>query len=89
MRIKQGIIVQKIEDEYVLIDSGVVEPAFHGMIKLNAMGKEIVDILSKQDMTLDELVRAILVKYEATYEEVYVSVNQFLMTLSNTPVLIK
>ena len=89
MRIKQGIIVQKIEDEYVLIDSGVVQPAFHGMIKLNAMGKEIVNILSKQDMSLDELVRAILVKYEATYEEVYVSVNQFIMTLSNTPVLIK
>lgn len=89
MRIKQGIIVQKIEDEYVLIDSGVVQPAFHGMIKLNAMGKEIVDILSKQDMSLDELVRALLVKYEATYEEVYVSVNQFIMTLSNTPVLIK
>lgn len=89
MRIKQGIIVQKIEDEYVLIDSGVVEPAFHGMIKLNAMGKEIVDILSKQDMSLDELVRAILVKYEASYEEVYASVQQFIMTLSNTPVFIK
>jgi len=89
MRIKQGIIVQKIEDEYVLIDSGVVQPAFHGMIKLNAMGKEIVDLLSKQDMSLDDLVKALLEKYEASPDEVYSSVESFIKELSKTPVLIK
>ncbi|MCQ2801316.1 MAG: PqqD family protein [Bacilli bacterium] len=89
MRIKQGIIVQKIEDEYVLIDSGVVQPAFHGMIKLNAMGKEIIDILKNGDISIDEIVNALLSKYEASYEEVYESVNNFISELSKTPVLIK
>lgn len=89
MRIKQGIIVQKIEDEYVLIDSGVVQPAFHGMIKLNAMGKEIIEILQTGDLSIEDVIKALLKKYEATYEEVYSSVEEFIKTLSNTPVLIK
>jgi len=89
MKIKDGIVVSKIQDEYVLIDSGVVKPAFHGMIKLNAMGKEIVDLLSKQDMSLDDLVKALLEKYEASYDEVYASVEAFIKELSKTSVLIK
>ena len=89
MRIKQGIIVQKIEDEYVLIDSGVVQPAFHGMIKLNAMGKEIIEILQSGDPSIEDATKALLEKYEASYEEVYSSVEEFIKTLSNTPVLIK
>ena len=89
MKIKQGVIIQKIQDEYVLIDSGVVEPVFHGMIKLNAMGKEIIEILQSGDLSIEDVTKALLEKYEATYEEVYSSVEEFIKTLSKTPVLIK
>lgn len=89
MKLKDGIIVQKIQDEYVLIDSGVAKPAFHGMIKLNDMGKEIIDILQKGDVSLEDIVKALLEKYDATYEEVYSSVKDFIDTLSKTPVLLK
>ena len=89
MRIKEGIVIQKIEDEFVLIDSGVVEPAFHGMIKLNESSKLIIDLLTKKDMSEDELVQELLKIYDEKPEVIAKAVKEFIKELGTTPVLIK
>lgn len=89
MKIKQGVIIQKIEDEYILIDSGIVEPYFHGMIKLNEMGKEIITLLQEKELSEEEIIKILESKYDAKEGEISSSVNSFIKELSKTPILIR
>lgn len=69
MKAKAGLIIKEIEDEYILVDSGIETPKFNGMIKLNDSSKFIIEALMKEDLTIDELVDKMFEHYDATKEE--------------------
>lgn len=58
--------------------------AFHPMMgnsyQLNAVGKEIVDLL-KQHKTKEEILEALSTKYEISQNELYIDMNDFISKL--------
>ena len=87
MHLKDGIIIKHIEDEYLLLDSGKEPPIFNGLIKLNETGREIVDLLSKKDMDINELFDALNNKYEMDKNDFDKAVIPFLDKLKATNIL--
>lgn len=89
MKLKQGLVVQKIDDEFIVIDSGVVAPSFSGMIKLNESSKRIFDLLLEKDLTEEEIVEELAKVYDATKEELSKAVKDFIKELKKVPVFEK
>lgn len=89
MKIKDGVIIQQMQNDFILIDSGIVKPAFSGMIRLNKISKDIVEMLQKEDLSEEEIVDKLLTKYAATREVVKEGVSHFIKELSKTVILIK
>ena len=87
MKIKEGLIIKEIDNEYVLIDSGVVPPVFNGIVKLNKTSKTIIDLLSKQEYTYDELITKLLDIYDTDRGTLEVSIKPFLDELRRIKLL--
>ena len=67
MKLVDGIILSKIDDQYVVVDGSDREERFNGMIKLNKSGAFVADLL-KKETTLEEIVAAMMEHYEVTEE---------------------
>ncbi len=71
----------RVIDEIVLDDNNI---AFHPMMgnsyKLNPIAKEILT-LYKQHKTKDEIIDELLKKYDVTYNELYIDINDFFSKL--------
>lgn len=71
----------RVIDEIVLDDNNI---AFHPMMgnsyKLNPIAKEILT-LYKQHKTKDEVIDELLKKYDVTYNELYIDINDFFSKL--------
>ena len=87
MHLKDGIIIKHIEDEYLLLDSGIEPPIFNGLIKLNETGKCIIELLQTKDMNEEELYLALKAQYELNKEDYQKGVVPFLERLKATNIL--
>jgi len=87
MRIKQGLIIEKLDEEFVLVDSGIESPKFNGMIKLNQTSKAIVDLLIKEELSFDELISKLLDIYNVDEETLTKSVKPVLEQLKKVNIL--
>lgn len=47
MKLKDGLVISKEGDSYILVDSGICEPFFNGMIRLNKSALFITNLLIK------------------------------------------
>lgn len=47
MRVKEGFVLREVGGQTVVIATGEASENFHGMVKLNTVGKEIWERLSK------------------------------------------
>lgn len=70
MRIKKDFTIQKVGDSYIAVAVGETSKTFHGMIRLNETGAFLWKKLSEADLSLDELVDAMLAEYEVDRETV-------------------
>lgn len=61
MKIKKDLIINKIDNEYYLIDVGA-KPVLNGIIKLNNTSKEIIELLQK-GKNINEIVKTLSNKY--------------------------
>lgn len=89
MRLKEGLIINQIDDEYILIDLGLVKPVFNGMIKLNDTGKDIIELLKNKDINEDEIVSALLEKYDAKEIDIRNDVKDIIKELEKVKLLNK
>lgn len=87
MKAKNGLIIKQLEDEYILIDSKIEEPIFNGMIKLNETSKFIMDQLINKDMTMDELMDAMMDEYEVSKDELKKSVPSIINDLKKVHII--
>ena len=87
MRLKEGIIIKHIEDEYLLLDSGKEPPIFNGLIKLNETGRYIIELLSSKDMGEEELFNSLKEKYELNEDDFSKAVIPFLDKLKATKII--
>lgn len=67
MRLKDDFILHNTGEDFVIIATGEATKNFNGIIKLNNMGGEIVSFLSN-DISEEEIIKAIVEKYEVEYE---------------------
>lgn len=87
MKIKKGLVIREIDNEFILIDTGVVPPIFNGIIKLNSTGKSIIDLLSNKECSYNELISKLLDIYDVDKEVLTKSVNPFLDELRRVKLL--
>ena len=64
MKLKDGLVITPINDKYVLVDTGVISPRFNGIIKLNDTSKFIVELIKKEDLSMEQIINKVLEKYE-------------------------
>ena len=67
MKLKEGMLLEKVDGEYVAVTTGKAAKAFNGLIRHN----KTADFLYRQLMTEtteSELVAALLQKYEVSEE---------------------
>ncbi len=56
MILKEGIIINEIDDGYVAIDAKIQPSRFNGMVKLNQSAKKILDLV-KEETSEEELLK--------------------------------
>lgn len=63
MKLKTGVIVTKMEEQYIAVTAGEAGKAFNGMIKMNGTAAFIVEKL-QSETSVEELVSALCAEYE-------------------------
>ncbi|MBR5094615.1 MAG: PqqD family protein [Oscillospiraceae bacterium] len=67
MKLKKGFITHKVGKEQMMVAAGPAAKNFHGLVRSNETAAFIVDRL-KQETTEEEIVAAMLERYEASRE---------------------
>lgn len=88
MRLKDDFILHNTGDDFVIIATGEAAKNFNGMIKLNNMGGEIVTLL-KNEITEEEVVKAIVDKYEVDYDTAKEDITNLLNSLRKVGIIIE
>lgn len=81
MQIKKDFTIQKVGGSWIAVAVGETSKTFHGMVRLNETGAFLWKKMAEADVTVDELVDALLAEYEVDREtatrDVENLVNQF------------
>ena len=63
MKIKENYVLQRIEDECIIIPVGEEADRLHGVIRLNETGAFLWDLISSGDKSIDDLESALISEY--------------------------
>ena len=66
MKLKSGIVMQKTGDEYIVVATGEAAKSFNGIIRNN---KTANFVFEQEDKTEEELVDALLERYDVSREK--------------------
>lgn len=86
MRVKEGFIVKKVIDDYVVVPVGDNFMDFSSIINLNETGAFLWQCM-ENDITEDELVNLLSKEYEVDASEVKDDVADFIESLKNAKLL--
>ena len=87
MKIKNGFILRKVGKQYVAAATGEASKNFNGMMRLNEEAAFAFGLL-KNDITEEQLIAALVEKYDADPEETRADVANFLATLREADALV-
>ena len=73
MKLKQGVIISQVENEYVAVFAGEAGKACSGMMRMNKVSAYIMELL-QIETDEEQIIRALLDKYEVSYEDARKSV---------------
>lgn len=77
MKIKDGFMLRQFGEDYIVVAVGDDAEDFNKLITLNSVGAYIYNLLNN-DMTYEEIVSAVLNKYDADRKTVENDINIFL-----------
>ena len=63
MKLNENFLIHKSETGEILIPIGEETKRFHGVVKLNDTGSEIVHILEDKDMSLEDILNKFYEEY--------------------------
>ena len=86
MRLKDGFILHKAGSDYVVVATGEASKTFNGLIRNNATAAFLFEKL-QNDVTFDDLVKALLDKYDVTEEVARQDVKVFVDKLIKADIL--
>lgn len=87
MRIKEGFVLREVAGQVVVIATGEASKGFHGMIKLNATGKDIWTSL-QEGKSEQDIIECLSSKYQMDAEQVSKDVSEFLNQMTELGFLI-
>ena len=73
MKLKDGVIISQVENEYVAVFAGDAGKACSGMMRMNKVSAFIMELL-QNDTNEDQLIAALLERYEVSEEDARKSV---------------
>lgn len=83
MKVKEGFILRKLGNEYMVVAVGEASKSFNGMIRMNEAGAFLWDEL-KQGITREELIQKMMEHYEdLDVDTASADLDEFLETVAN------
>lgn len=86
MKLKDGIIIDKANDEYVAVATGEASKVFNGLIKNNPTANFLFEKLMS-DTTEAQLVKDLTQKYDVSEEVAKHDIHNFIAKLRETGLL--
>lgn len=80
MKIKANYVLREVANQNIVVPVGKETLKFNGMINLNNSGKYLWNLL-QTDKTVEELVEALMEKYDVSKEVALADVNKFIDVL--------
>ena len=82
MKLNKDFLIHQTDNGEILIPVGDETKKFHGVVKLNETGSEIVHLLEDKEMSLEELLKYFYNKYpEDNKEDIKEGVTSFVNKL--------
>ena len=82
MRLNDNFLIHDTGSGEMLIPVGEETKKFHGVVKLNDTGSEIVHLLEKEDLTMEQLLNRFYEAYpDANKEDINSGVGEFINKL--------
>ena len=88
MKLNDNFLIHQTETGEILIPVGEETKRFHGVVKLNTTGSEIVHLLEDNDMSLEDLLNHFYDEYPDDKEEVKEGVTSFINKLKEINAII-
>lgn len=88
MRIHRDFTIQKVGDSYIAVPVGETSKTFHGMVRLNATGAFVWNLMAEQDRTEEELTDALLQTYEVDRATAAADVHRVVLLLNEHGILV-
>ena len=86
MKLKDGIIITQVENEFILVAAGEAGRAFNGMIKMNETAGLITQCLIN-NTTIESVVEVVCKKYDVDIEVAKQSVECLVKTLRKSDLI--
>ena len=83
MKLKKGLILRKVANNYCVVAVGELANKFKGMINLNATGAFLFELLQKET-SLEELTNKMMEKYDIDKEQASQDVSSFVEALKGS-----
>ena len=81
MRLKYQFVLREVSGQWVAVAVGKDHSYFNGMVKLNATGAFLMELLRGEGRSRSELLEALTERYDVTRERAEENVDSFLQTL--------
>ena len=78
MKLNENFLIHQTDNGEILIPVGEETKRFHGVVKLNDTGAEIVHLLEDNDMSLEDVLKHFYEEYPDSQEEVKEGVTSFI-----------
>lgn len=65
MRLKDSVLINEVDGQVFAVDMGGQGKRFNGMLRMNKTAGFVAELM-KQEISLDEIVKAIIEKYSVT-----------------------
>ena len=88
MRLKFDFETMELDDSFIVIPVGEGASNYHGIIKVNDVGEEIIRLL-KDDISEDTIVEMLLKEYDISQETLRACVLSFLSEFEKKGMLIQ
>ncbi len=86
MKIKEGFVTREIANTIVAVPTGELVNEFQGMIKLTNSAKFVWDLL-QEDTTIDNLINALVQKYNLEIDKAKADVEKFICNLKSVNII--
>ncbi len=88
MKLKYNFVMRDIDNQPVAVAVGKDNAKFNGMIRMNQSGAYIFQLL-KEDMTIEQIVEAVVSKYDVSMDIATNVVNDFINILRKDKLIIE